>query len=93
MVNLTALAPDIVAAILDETLRSELTLFDLAVDPPTLWGEQRRRILSNAAPQMYPMVRFGTTITLIELYSARAQTIPPLTIQSIRQYGFQDSAT
>lgn len=32
MVNLTRLAPDIVAAILDETLPSDLTLFELAVD-------------------------------------------------------------
>ncbi len=36
MVNLTALAPDIVAAILEETLPLELTLFGLAVDPPAL---------------------------------------------------------
>lgn len=43
MVNLTTLAPDIVAAILDETLPPELTLFDFAVDPPALWEEQRRR--------------------------------------------------
>jgi len=35
MVNLTALAPDIVAAILDEALPPDLTLFELAVDPPT----------------------------------------------------------
>jgi hypothetical protein len=44
MVNLTALAPEIVAAILDETLPADVTLFDLAVDPPALWEEQRRRI-------------------------------------------------
>ncbi len=44
MVNLTTLAPDIVAAILDETLPPELTLFDLAVDPPALWEGQRRRM-------------------------------------------------
>ena len=44
MVKLTMLAPDIVAAILDETLPADLTLFDLAVDPPALWEEQRRRI-------------------------------------------------
>ena len=30
MVNLTTLAPDIVAAILDETLPPEVTLFELA---------------------------------------------------------------
>ena len=44
MVNLTTLAPDIVAAILDDVLPNHLTLFDLAVDPPALWEEQRARI-------------------------------------------------
>ncbi|HEX6998844.1 MULTISPECIES: LacI family transcriptional regulator [Pseudomonadota] len=44
MVNLTTLAPDIVAAILDDTLPNHITLFDLAVDPPALWDEQRARI-------------------------------------------------
>lgn len=44
MVNLTNLAPDIVAAILDETLPPQITLFELAVDPPALWEEQGRRI-------------------------------------------------
>jgi len=44
MVNLTTLAPDIVAAILDDELPSHVTLFDLAVDPPPLWDEQRARI-------------------------------------------------
>lgn len=44
MVNLTTLAPDIVAAILDDTLPNHVTLFDLAVDPPALWDEQRTRI-------------------------------------------------
>ena len=44
MVSLTTLAPDIVAAILDDTLPNHITLFDLAVDPPTLWDEQRARI-------------------------------------------------
>lgn len=46
MVNLTTLAPDIVAAILDDALPDHITLFDLAVDPPALWGEQRIRILA-----------------------------------------------
>ncbi len=40
MVNLTTLAPDIVAAILDDALPNHITLFDLAVDPPVLWAEQ-----------------------------------------------------
>lgn len=44
MFNLATLAPDIVAAILDETLPPEVTLFDLAVDPPALWEKQRKRI-------------------------------------------------
>lgn len=41
MANLTTLAPDIVAAILDEPLPLDMTLFDLAVDPPALWEKQR----------------------------------------------------
>lgn len=44
MVNLTTLAPDIVAAILDDALPNHITLFDLAVDPPALWDEERARI-------------------------------------------------
>lgn len=44
MVNLTTLAPDIVAAILDDALPNHITLFDLAVDPPALWDEQRSKI-------------------------------------------------
>jgi len=42
MINLTCLAPDIVAAILDDTLPDHVTLFDLAVDPPRLWEGQRK---------------------------------------------------
>jgi hypothetical protein len=44
MVNLTTLAPDIVAATLDETLPSEITLFELAAGTPVVWEEQRVRI-------------------------------------------------
>jgi hypothetical protein len=40
MVNLTTLAPDIVAAILNETLPPEVTLFDLAAGTPLVWEEQ-----------------------------------------------------
>jgi hypothetical protein len=39
MVNLTTLAPDIVAAILDESLPPDVTLFDLAAGTPLLWEE------------------------------------------------------
>ena len=38
MVNLTTLAPDIVAAILDDRLPDHVTLLELAADPPVLWG-------------------------------------------------------
>ena len=44
MVNLTTLAPDIQAAILDETLPDSVSLFDLAIDTPLSWEEQRMRI-------------------------------------------------
>lgn len=47
MVNLTSLAPDIVAAILDDTLPNHVTLFDIAVDPPALWEEQRQILVST----------------------------------------------
>ena len=42
--NLTTLAPDIVAAILEDALPNHITLFDLAVNPPALWDEQRSKI-------------------------------------------------
>ena len=42
--ELRDLAPDIVAAILDDALPNHVTLFDLAVDPPALWDEQRERV-------------------------------------------------
>jgi hypothetical protein len=44
MVNLTTLAPDIVAAILDETLPAEVTLFELAAGTPLLREEQWGRV-------------------------------------------------
>ena len=37
MVNLTTLAPDIVAAILDDALPGHITLLELAADPPLVW--------------------------------------------------------
>jgi hypothetical protein len=52
MVNLTMLAPDIVEAVLDETLPQELTPFDLAVDPPALWEEQRGWITHMSCLQL-----------------------------------------
>ncbi|WVN42161.1 hypothetical protein AOB54_01910 [beta proteobacterium MWH-UniP1] len=46
MVNLTTLAPDIVAAILDDALPDHVTLFDLAFGTSLLWGEQRALLTS-----------------------------------------------
>lgn len=43
-VNLTLLAPDIVAAILDETLPDGVRLHSLSINPPLLWEEQRRAL-------------------------------------------------
>jgi hypothetical protein len=42
MVNLTTLASDIAAVILDDTLPPVLTLFDFAADPPALWESSVR---------------------------------------------------
>jgi hypothetical protein len=47
MVNLTTLAPNIVAAILDETLPSEITLFGLAAGTPLLWEQQWGRVVTD----------------------------------------------
>jgi hypothetical protein len=48
MVNLTTLAPDIVAAILDESLPDHVTLFDLASGTPLLWDEQREVMVKTS---------------------------------------------
>jgi len=53
MVNLTTLAPDIAAAILDDALPNHITLFDLAVDLPALWDEQRARLVSTERRHRY----------------------------------------
>jgi len=42
--NLTTLAPDILAAILDESLPQPVKVHELAISPPVLWEEQRERI-------------------------------------------------
>jgi hypothetical protein len=47
MVNLTTLAPDIVAAILDEALSPEVTLFELAAGTPLVWGGAVGKLAGN----------------------------------------------
>lgn len=51
MMNLTVLAPDIVEAILDDALPDHLTLFDIAVDPPAAWDEQRLILISTCTKE------------------------------------------
>ncbi|MGH9959126.1 MAG: hypothetical protein ACREBC_18695, partial [Pyrinomonadaceae bacterium] len=51
MVNLTTLAPDIVAAMLVETPSLEHTRFDLEVDPPRLCEERWNRIDEAMTPR------------------------------------------
>jgi hypothetical protein len=42
--NLATLSPEIVAAILDETLPEDVTLADLSLNPAAVWEEQRRAL-------------------------------------------------
>lgn len=44
LLNLTMLAPPLVAAILEDTLPSGTTVNDLAINPPLLWQEQEARL-------------------------------------------------
>ena len=57
MVNLTLLAPDIVAAILDDALPNSIRLFDLAVDIPLTWSAQRRQVAEVVGPSPGPADR------------------------------------
>jgi hypothetical protein len=47
MINLTTLAPEIVAAILDETLPPEVTLLELAPGTPVLLVKQWANVVEN----------------------------------------------
>jgi hypothetical protein len=44
-INLTLLAPDIVAAILDETLPDGVRLHSISINPPAQWERQRHELL------------------------------------------------
>jgi hypothetical protein len=37
MINLTTLAPCVIEAILDDKMPEDITLFELAVDPLSIW--------------------------------------------------------
>lgn len=47
LLNLTMLAPPLVAAILDDTLPSGTTLNDLAINPPLIWQGQINRLATR----------------------------------------------
>jgi len=51
---LTTLAPEIVAAILDDTLPDHITLFELAVNPALLWDEQFKRVFGAQEKDVAP---------------------------------------
>jgi hypothetical protein len=52
--NLTLLAPDIVAAILEDALPDGVRLSALLINPPVLWEDQRVALGTTPAP---PQVR------------------------------------
>ena len=45
MINLTSLAPDIIATILDGDMPEHIDVKDIAIDPPKLWSQQRAKFL------------------------------------------------
>lgn len=49
IINFTTLAPDIIDAVLEDKLPSDITLFELSVNPPILWEEQRCVFMSAPA--------------------------------------------
>lgn len=50
LLNLTTLAPQLVAAILDDTLPSGTTVNDLAINPPLLWSGQVEQLERKHGP-------------------------------------------
>ena len=77
MVNFTTLAPHIVAAILDDTLSEEVTLFELAAGTPLLWEEQRGSFKSNQGYSGFyrDSARLNTTVLF---YSGTRQMSKPV---------------
>ncbi len=45
MINLTSLAPDIIATILDGDMPEQLDIKDISINPPKLWSQQRTKFL------------------------------------------------
>ena len=55
--NLTLLAPDIVAAILEDALPDGVRLSALMISPPVLWEDQREALGTTPAPPRAKRVR------------------------------------
>jgi len=53
MLKLTTLAPDLVAAILDDDLPNQVTLFDLTVALPAIWEDQRAMVAAMISGKEY----------------------------------------
>ena len=51
MLRLTTLAPEIVAAILDDDLPDQIKLFDFSAMDPIIWDEQRLLVAGMLAVQ------------------------------------------
>ena len=56
MLRLTTLAPDLVAAILDDDLPDHIKLFDLAIVLPVLWDEQRAMVAALISAKEFATV-------------------------------------
>ena len=54
--NLTTLAPDIVAAILDETLPPHVTVHELAISPPVVWQSSQVSTLAYFSERLVSAV-------------------------------------
>lgn len=54
MINLTMLSPYVTQGILDDALPDNITLLELAADPPLVWEEQRRKMQNDTCNQLAP---------------------------------------
>lgn len=86
MVNLIRLAPDIAEAILDDNLPSELTLFDIAVDPPALWVEQTGRFLDLRIPDIHVHIPKMLCVPWMHSRFSEANGQPRFIVRSLSSY-------
>ena len=53
LLKLTTLAPQLITAILDDTVPSGTTVNDLAINPPLLWSDQVQRLNARRRSPIY----------------------------------------